>query len=215
MADTLDNIQTLARDYARNNALIITSGTGLNRTNMIHRKLVAIHPWPEFYQTDTTVSTRIGKETEDWPDTIIFVAEPLVEILSPVDGKFITVPDTNDNLRWAMAQRKPNGFPDYYRRSIVKNVLKISFRPIPNFAGTVKLSGQVKPDDFNNAGNKTLFQNPLVDDAFALWIAAIEADKNGFLSRAVELAGMAASRLSTATGRPISPAELGFFVGAA
>ncbi len=215
MAETLTNIQILARDYARSNDLAIASGTGLDRTNMIYRKLVALHPWPEFYQTDETISTRIGKETENWPDTIRFVREPTVEIQSPEDGKFHIIPDTVDNLRWAMAQRKPNGTPDYYRRSIVKNVLKISFRPIPDFVATVKLSGQVEPNDFTAIGNATVFQNPAVDDAFALWLAAIDSDKNGFIGRAVELIGMAVSHLSTATGRSISPAELGFFVGAA
>ncbi len=208
MATTLTDIQTLARDYARFDGYTITSGTNLVRANQIYRKIQTLHLWPELHTTDTSLALVKKKETYSWLLTTVFLKEPLVRIQNP-NGRFTPVDSVPTESLWAELSRVPNTTPRYYRRSAASDVLKISFRPVPDFAGTIEVSGYASPNALNGAGSKTVFENDVVDDAFAIWLAAIESDKKGFAGRAATLFGQAASLLSAVTGLNIGAGDLG------
>ena len=207
MAQTLTAIQTLARDYARFDGYTITSGTNLVRANQIYRKLQTLHLWPELYVTDTSLTTEIGIEAYNWLLTTTFIREPTVRIQTQ-NGKFLVVRNVPTDQLWMELSRRVNGTPLHYRRSAAVSVLKISFRPIPDFVGTVEITGYASPGNLNGAQSTTVFQNTIADDAFAIWLAAIESAKKGFAQRAAELFAQAASLLSEITGRSITAADL-------
>ena len=213
MAQTLTTIQTLARDYARFDGYTITSGTNLTRANQIYRKLQTLALWAELEATDTSLSVADGTETYSWPVVVTFLREPSIRIQQP-GGKYKVVHPVPSEQLWAELGRRSNGVPLHYRRGSAASVLQISFRPVPNFAGTVEMTGSSAAPALNGAGSTTVFQNEVVDDAFAIWLAAIESDKKGFSQRAASLFAQAASLLSEVTGRSIGAADLGLTLSA-
>ncbi len=210
MVSTLTEIQTLARDYARFDGYTITAADSaeLARANQIYRKMQSLHLWPELHTTDTSLSLVKKTETYDWLVETVFLREPIIRIQG-LDSKFTRVSDFPSERLWAELGRAPNGMPLYYRRSAAKDVLKISFRPIPDFAGTIEIAGYAAARDLEGAQSTTVFENKVSDDGFAIWLAAIESDKKGFSQRAASLFAQAASLLSEVTGLSIGATDLG------
>jgi len=210
MASDLTALAVTIKDLVRWQRLDLTEATSLERLNRQYRWLATLSSFPEFRRQDTTRSTVADTETITKP-VLLFTDIRIIEIQDPDDGdKYKNIPKARDELEWGLMATESNGWPLMWLDGHDGSNHQINFRPIPNFAKTVRVTGYIQPAPLVNTGGSdtTAFRTLDMDDALANLFA-------GDLLMRRDQQGLAQVRFSSAqqtiqrvTGKEITIAEL-------
>ena len=183
MALKLTEIQDLVRDYLADEDFPLISGEGLRFAKTYYNALLTPgyrvfgrkvgRRWPEAQRENTDITLTASTARYDWPTDPIFKDEPLIEILdSQGDVRDVVEPPANMD-EWSRWDVSGNGLPRVYRRLYVSSRVQIEFRPTPDQTGeTVRISGVIVPQDFEDGESRTIFLDPTADHALAALIAS-------------------------------------------
>jgi len=209
MADTVSNIATRVQWLARDSAFSLTDTTGLQITNYVYRRLAAIIPWAEFNRTDTSASTTANQEAVTWP-SVKFIDVTQVEIQDPSDNlNYHEIVPVRTEVEFSELRREQPSFPETYKRSHDGTQNIVQFAPAPDTGSlTVRITGQIEPDEVTAGASTTKFIGYMPDDILAHMIAADICYKRNQGDRAGQLLSVAAELLSSISGKEITPAEL-------
>jgi len=182
---TLSEIQTLARIYARNQNLdLTTSGSnGLATANLVYRQLASMLPWPELRRVDTSLVTVADQEEYDWLDTSVATYQNVVT-LELQDGdnndKYEIITLSPDEVTWNESGHKTaQAIPDHYVMFSTNILNRIAFRPVPKYAKTIKITGIIEPEELLEGNSKVAFTTKSAGDALAFMIASTWLNING------------------------------------
>lgn len=204
-------IQGLTRD----DEYVLTREEELDRLNRVNRYMAGLGKFAEFRRSDESVTTTDGTNEVSMPASPVFSDLTLVEVADPEDGnKLHEVPFAMDEMRHGQAMRAEDGFPESVVRSHDGSSNQLQFAPAPDFAGTVRLTGYVEPDEIDNVSvTTTPYYSEMADDALAHLVAADVQFEREFRGQGEYLLRRASAGLSDYLGREISPAELAAGLG--
>lgn len=209
MADTVTGIETKVKFLARDENYSLTDTEGLSNVNRVYRRLSAIIPWSELNRSDETASTTSGSESVTWPATK-FIDVTLVEMQNPQDNnKYYDIAPVTTEVEFSQLRRNDNGFPEAYKRFNDGTQNVVLFAPAPDTGSlTVRITGQIEPDELTAGSSTTVFIGYTPDDILAYLVASDIMSKRNQPERAMELLQMASELLSTIAGREITPKEI-------
>lgn len=184
MSKTLSELQDGVRFYARDGALDLTTGDGLNTANRVYRQYANLLSWPELRRQDTSITTTSGTENYNWldPISVIYVNIQSVEIQDGDDSdNYCIIGQPPDEWSWSDAgKKKKQSVPDYYLRFHNGTTNQIALRPAPKYSSkNLRITGIIEPDEFKDGASKTVFTQKTADDALEYLIAASIVDRDG------------------------------------
>lgn len=188
---TLTAIEADVQFFADESNLTISSGTNLPILNSLYRRFCNSRRFPELEYTDSSITLVAGQEAYRWPTTAVFVTEPAITLQRTIGNPrlFVKVAPVQDNIFWDLLKNINQSFPSHYKKERLdaKNY-SLLMRPTSNVTGLIlRISGQTEPPEFVKAADTSIFVEPNVDRAFALYVAAAWQNKRNNTGRAQQL----------------------------
>lgn len=207
MATDLTTLAIDIKDLTRWQLLPLTDTENLARLNRMYRWMATLTEFPEFRRKDVTRSTTANTGTVTWP-TLAFSDVRAVELQDPDDNdEYKLVPKARSELDWAVAALEPNGWPWMWQDGHDGTNNQIEFRPIPDFAKTVRFTGYIVPTALG-ASDSTAFRTREMDDALANLFAGDLLLRRNQMDLAQMRLSSAQQIIRRVTGREIQIVEL-------
>ena len=213
MVDTLTNIQTDARFYANDSALIITSGEELRIFNLVYQGMMSPEyemlnirvgrRWPETTQEDTSLTMVVGQEQYTWITSPDFKQPAWIEGIDSNTSEPYPLTWAPDMTAWSGLDYTGNAEPLMCRLIDVGGVVKLAIRPTPVRADTIRVTGLIEATELTQGSDSTIFLLKNSDRALSMLVAAEFKSQRGQSQRALELITNAVSLLPKQDNSPV------------
>ena len=209
MAQTLSEIEQLAKHLSRDKELSLTSGSGLAVFNMLYRRYASLFVWPELTRENTT-TTVSEVSTYTWPTTNRYSDVRLIEIQNPDRGdKYTIIVPARSEVVFSKYSSKEPSFPVVYRRENNGSADILNLAPAPKTGNlTIRIKGIAEPSALASGSDETVFIDRTSDDGLAYFVAADYAFKRAQEQRAMTLLQVVSEVLTKKAGKEILPEEI-------